>query len=279
MSTNRELFFKYRKQGIPDRVIYFSLEECNDFDHLLLTQNFDQEIRDEKRFVSAMDRYQNGEMIEYVFNKAYFLNKQFYINKTVLIPRQETEQLVLSSIRMIKEMFSDVKITTVDLCTGSGIIGISIANEFKYNRIILADISPEALAVAKVNIDKNSLNSNISILEGDLLEPLLKENIKADVIICNPPYIENPMTIDERTWKQEPHLALLAKPATCFYERVLKDLAKITNDRFLVCFEIGEDMEMALTDLVNKYCPESLYFFEDDIYGKRRFLFIKKTNF
>ena len=103
MSTNRELFFRYQKQGIPDRVIYFSLEECNGFDHLLLTQHFDKEIKDEKMFISAMECYQNGEMVEYIFNKAYFLNQPFYVNKSVLIPRQETEQLVLESINKAKE--------------------------------------------------------------------------------------------------------------------------------------------------------------------------------
>ena len=96
MSTNRELLFKYKKEGISDAVIYFALEECNGFDHLLLSQNLDKEIKDENRFVEAMNRYINGEMIEYVFNKAYFLSKPFYVDKNVLIPRQETEQLVLN---------------------------------------------------------------------------------------------------------------------------------------------------------------------------------------
>ena len=83
MSTNRELYFQYKKEGIPDTVIYFALEEINGFDHLSLTKDFDKEIKDENQFVSAMNRYQNGEMIEYIFNKAYFLSKHFYVDKNV----------------------------------------------------------------------------------------------------------------------------------------------------------------------------------------------------
>lgn len=277
MSTNRELFFKYKKQAIPDRVIYFALEECNGFSSLLLTQSFDAEIKDEKRFVSAMERYQNGEMIEYIFEKAYFLKEPFYVNKNVLIPRQETEQLVLKSIELIKKEYGNSNITIVDLCTGSGIIGISLAKEFPLSQVILTDISSEALEVAKTNIEQHRLN-NIEVLQGDMLEPLSKKGVKADVIICNPPYIEKVDTIDKKTWEQEPHLALLASPSTYFYEKVLKDLFKISKDKYLLCFEIGEDMEEDLTKLITKYVPQCQSYFTNDIYEKRRFLFIVSKN-
>ena len=127
MSTNRELYFRYKKEGIPDTVIYFALEEINGFNHVSLTNQFDEQIKDETRFIEAMNRYNNGEMIEYIFNKTYFLGKPFYVDNNVLIPRQETEQLVIESIKYIKELFKG-KITIADICTGSGAIGVSIAN-------------------------------------------------------------------------------------------------------------------------------------------------------
>ena len=274
MSTNRELLFKYKKEGISDAVIYFALEECNGFDHLLLSQNLDKEIKDENRFVEAMNRYINGEMIEYVFNKAYFLSKPFYVDSNVLIPRQETEQLVLTSAKLIREMFGEKQIAIADVCTGSGAIGISIAEIFKNNKVILTDISNEVLNIAEKNGEQLS---NISYMQGDMLEPLIKSNTKVDVILCNPPYIEDISTIDEKTWKQEPHLALLATPCTLFYEKVFKDFRKAMNENYLLAFEIGEDMEEALTRLAKKYCEDSLYCFEKDIYNKTRFLFIKKA--
>ena len=274
MSTNRELLFKYKKEGISDAVIYFALEECNGFDHLLLSQNLDKQIKDENRFVEAMNRYMNGEMIEYVFNKAYFLSKPFCVDRNVLIPRQETEQLVLNTAKLIKNTFNKDNLKIIDVCTGSGCIGISLAHIFDNASVTLSDISCEAIEAANKNIEEHEL-SNVSVVQGDMLEPFINNDFKVDVIVCNPPYIENESTIDKKTWKQEPHLALLAKPGTLFYEKVLKDYLKIVNDTYLICFEIGEDLETPLTALVNKYCKGCSFYFEKDMYDRTRFLYIK----
>ena len=274
MSTNRELYFQYKKEGIPDTVIYFALEEINGFDHLSLTNNFDKEIKDENQFVSAMNRYQNGEMIEYIFNKAYFLSKLFYVDKNVLIPRQETEQLVLNTARLIKNTFHNDNLKILDVCAGSGCIGISLAHIFNNSEVVLSDISTDALTVANKNIRDHKL-TNVVTKQGDMLTPFIDHVDRYNVIICNPPYIENEATIDEKTWKQEPHLALLAKPGTLFYERVLQDYLKIVSDEFIIAFEIGEDQEEALTNLVNKYCQGCSFYFEKDLYNKTRFLYIK----
>ena len=214
-------------------------------------------------------------MIEYIFNKAYFLSNPFLVNKDVLIPRQETEQLVLRTVEIIKEMFGDNAITVADVCTGSGCIGISIAKALPNNHYLLTDISKEALRVANNNINLCS-EADIKCLQGDMLGPL--KDKKLDVIICNPPYISNIDGIDERTWKQEPHLALLAEPATIYYEEVLKGCSSIVNNKYLLAFEIGEEMEEELKELIKKYLPSSTYFFEKDIYGKTRFLFIKQES-
>ena len=273
MPSNREAYFEALKLDIPKSVIEFALKEVNCFSNLELTKNFDEEIKDYVFFKKAMQRYQDGEMIEYIFNKAYFLSTPFFVNKDVLIPRQETEQLVLRTIEIIKEMFGNQKISVADVCTGSGCIGISIAKALPNNDYYLTDISKEALRVAKNNtILLNNVSANC--LLGDMLEPL--RNIKLDVIVCNPPYIADVNNIDEKTWKQEPHLALLADPATLYYEKVLSEYLPLVNSKHLLAFEIGEDVEKELIKLVNKYCPNSSYFFENDLYGKTRFLFIKQ---
>ena len=245
----------------------------NGFSNVELTKRFDEEIKDYVFFKNAIQRYINGEMIEYVFNKAYFLSTPFFVNKDVLIPRQETEQLVLRTLENTQEMFTEEIINIADVCTGSGCIGISIAKALPNNHYYLTDISKEALRVADNNL---SLLNNVDIkcLRGDMLEPL--KNIKVDVIVCNPPYISNIKEIDQKTWKEEPHLALVAEPSTLFYEKVLKEYSSIVNKKWLIAFEIGEDMKEQLSDLVIKYCPNASYFFENDIYGKTRFLFIKQ---
>ena len=275
MPSNREAYFEALKLDIPKSVIEFALKEVNGFSNLELTKNFDEEITDYLFFKNAIDRYLNGEMIEYIFNKSYFLSTPFFVNKDVLIPRQETEQLVLRTIELIKEMFGDNKVNIADICTGSGCIGISIAKELNDNNYFLTDISKEAIRVAKKNAEELLGETKIKFLQGDMLEPL--KELKLDVIVCNPPYISDIKGIDEKTWKQEPHLALLAEPATLYYEKLLKEYVPIVNDKYLLAFEIGEDMKEELMKLVEKYCPKATYFFENDIYGKTRFLFIKNN--
>ena len=274
MPSNREAYFKALSLDIPKPIIDFALKEVNDFDLVQLTKNFDEEIRDYALFMSAMNRYKNGEMIEYIFHKAYFLSLPFYVDKTVLIPRQETEQLVLSTIDIIKQMFGDNQISIADVCTGSGAIGISIAKALPNNAYYLTDLSKEALRVAKTNTSQLLKNVNVKCLEGDLLNPLKGKTL--NVLICNPPYIEDENTIDKRTWEQEPHLALLARPCTVFYEKILMEYRDIMSEICLMAFEIGENIEDSLTKLVEKYCPNAQHYFEKDIYGKTRFLFIKQ---
>ena len=109
-----------------------------------------------------------------------------------------------------------------------------------------------------------------------MITPLLENNIKLDVLVCNPPYIENVDGIDHRTWKYEPHLALLASPSTKYYELIISNINKLMNEHYLIAFEIGEDMVEALTEILNRNNLEGYYRFETDIYGKSRFLFIIK---
>lgn len=275
MPTNREAYFEAINLGVPKPVVDFALCEINDFDYLGLTKTFDDEIKNYSLFKESMERYINGEMIEYIFNRAYFLQLPLYVDKNVLIPRQETEELILKACRLININFKYGNATIADVCTGSGALGLYLAANYPFSKVYLSDCSKEAIRVAEKNAD--NLGLKVETLEGDMLNPFIEKGIKLDVIICNPPYIEDESTIDEKTWKQEPHLALLAKPCTKYYEQLLKDINKVMNKVYLVGFEIGEDMKNSLEPLVKKYCPNAKYSFEEDMYGKMRYLFIVNT--
>lgn len=275
MPTNREAYFEAINLGVPKPVVDFALCEINDFDYLGLTKTFDDEIKNYSLFKESMERYINGEMIEYIFNRAYFLQLPLYVDKNVLIPRQETEELVLKACRLININFKYGNATIADVCTGSGALGLYLAANYPFSKVYLSDYSKEAIRVANKNAD--NLGLKVETLEGDMLTPFIEKGIKLDVIICNPPYIEDESTIDEKTWKQEPHLALLAKPCTKYYEQLLKDIDKVMNKVYLIGFEIGEDTKDALEPLVKKYCPNAKYSFEEDMYGKMRYLFIVNT--
>ncbi len=274
MPSNREAYFLALKKGVSKSIADFVLQEINGYTYSELAQHLDDEVKDYQKFYDVIERYINGEMIEYILNKAYFLSIPFYVNNHVLIPRQETEQLVLRTKELVKELFSKTNFVIADVCTGSGCIGLSLKKQLNTATVYLSDISSNALEVTKKNAALLGLDA--ILLLGDMLNPFIENNIKCDVIVCNPPYIQDVSTIDKKTWDQEPHLALLANPDTLFYEKVLKDYQKIINNKYLLAFEIGEEMEESLKRLIKKYCPDADYSFEKDIYGKTRFLFIKK---
>jgi release factor glutamine methyltransferase len=121
--------------------------------------------------------------LQYITGKVEFFRRQFSVNENVLIPRPETEQIVVQTVEFIRER----KIGSprvADICTGSGAIAISIALEMPAYEVHATDISPHALTIAQQNA--NDLGAELDFYEGNLLEPLSGE---FDVIVANPPYI------------------------------------------------------------------------------------------
>lgn len=278
MPSLRNKFFEANKvkkehvseSDIRDLLIY--INRLNSYTELSI--HFNDELEDEKLFDSMFERLQNGEMIQYILGQADFYGEKFIVSKDVLIPRQETEELLVITLNLIKEKFKSKVLNIADVCTGSGILGISIKNNLPDSNVTVTDLSDSALEICKKNIAK--FNQNIRVLRGNFIEPLLEIGEKFDVIICNPPYIENENDIDARTWEQEPHLALLAKPGTLFYEILIKNISKLMNEHYLIAFEIGEDLKDKLEIILEDNNLKGCYKFEKDIYGKDRFLFIMK---
>ena len=277
MPTNRELYFSLLKENnkyLNRAVVNHVLCHVNGFDcNLTLYKNFDNECSNYNSFVSCVERIKNGEPYQYVIGEANFIDLSFNVNSSVLIPRQETEQLVIGA-KVMMDKFFDIhsSIVIADVCTGSGVIGLYMKKLFPLSTVYLTDIDSDCLEVAKSNSIRHNLKVNL--LQGDLLDPLIENNIKLDVLICNPPYIGDKSSIDEQVWKYEPHSALLANPKTDFYERIFKKADKVMNKNAILAFEIGEDMEDEISILVENYFPNSAYKLSKDIYGKLRFLYI-----
>lgn len=278
MPTNREEYFKAIKLENPylnNVVIRSLLIVANSFDNdYKLTINFDEEIKDYDKYLSLLKRVENGEPYQYVIGKASFLGSDYFVDKNVLIPRQETEQLVLQTKDLIKLKFINKEISICDMCTGSGIIGNELHKEFPNANVYFTDISKPALDIAKRNASSDS--KKLTFLLGSMVNPLIEKGVKLDVLVCNPPYIDKVEEIDKQVWEYEPHLALTAFPSTSLYEEIFANYKMIMKDKFLMAFEIGEDMEISLTNLINKYFDKIDFKFIKDIYGKIRFLFIEK---
>lgn len=277
MPTNREVYFNLLNSGnkyLTRLVVKSLLNDANDlFNDIDLYRSFDVECPRYDELMKKAERIKNGEPFQYVLGYAFFINHVFDVNPCVLIPRQETEQLVVNVKTLVETAFGNTPdILIADVCTGSGCIAVSLKRYFPTATVYGTDIDPRCLKLAHVNAHGTKIN----FLEGDMLEPLVKNNIQVDVLVCNPPYIERVEDIDKNVWKYEPHLALLASPDTYFYEKVFKDADKIMSDKGILAFEIGEDMEEKLQVLIEKYFTNVSVVFSKDIYNKTRFLYIIK---
>lgn len=194
--------------------------------------------------------------LQYLTHKQFFYNEEYYVDENVLIPRADTEILVEKAIEYIK---SENIEKIIDLCCGSGAIGISISkNVEKDIDVELIDISQGALKVSNKNIKKNNA-INVHILQSDLLKEKITqiekdENLKVDMIVSNPPYVktEDMKSLDENV-KKEPRIALDGgKDGMKFYTQILKEANKVLKPNGLLLFEIGYDELSQIEELIKE---------------------------
>ena len=214
-------------------------------------------------------KLEHGYPIQYLIGYVDFYGNKIKVNKNVLIPRYETEYLIEKTIKYIKKLKIDSP-RILDICTGSGCIGITLKKEINNSDVVISDISRKALRVAKYNAKKTQ--SIITIVKSDLLNDI-KDN-DFDVIISNPPYV----MYDEELPKEvtyEPKMALYSdKKGTYHIEEIIKNAKSHLKEKYLIAFEINEKSEKDLTEIINKYFKKTTYSFEKDLAGKTRYLFI-----
>lgn len=262
------------KKDISDSEIYLLLENANSYkDYTKLVLNFNENLAKPQLFYENLNKIIDGEPIQYVINEAPFLSFLLYVDKRVLIPRPETEGLILTLFKYIKENNLNYK-NMLEICTGSGCIALSYKKEFLDASVYTSDISRDAIEVAKLNAKNNNLDINFFV--GDKLEPILKLNKKFDVFVSNPPYVENKNDIEEKVQKYEPMNAVYVEDGISFYEHFFKCHKLFLNKDAIMAFEINYDQEEKLKTLISLYFKnENIeYKFVKDIYGMTRYLFI-----
>ncbi len=148
------------------------------------------------------------EPVSYLVGHKEFFSLDFAVNKAVLIPRPETELLVMHAIEIAREFYPGKELEILDLCTGSGCIAVSIATNVKQAMVTAVDISPAALEVARRNASKHQVEGRVSVQQGDLFESLSGK--KFHILVTNPPYILSAdlAGLESDVKDHEPHLAL-----------------------------------------------------------------------
>ncbi len=197
-----------------------------------------------------------GEPFAYVLGEWEFYGLPLYVDRNVLIPRDDTCAVTQMAIQ--KALFLDSDPRILDLCCGSGCIGLAIASRVKDARVTLADISKEALTVAKKNIQRNHLGGRVSSVQVDARLPVSSFLGKFDMVVSNPPYVtdEEMEQLPESVRGYEPHLALEGgEDGLNFYRCIAENFAPALKPGGFLCFEFG----MGQGDAVCKILEETGY--------------------
>ena len=235
-----ETYFKDKNFDNPRSEIEWLLQDLLNYKKIDLYLKFEEEIDSEKLFIlkSWIKRRVSREPLQYITGKADFYGRSYFVNNKVLIPRPETEILIDAAIKNLLEKKNPF---IIDIGTGSGCIGITLAIEIKKSNVLSIDISKDALLIAKNNAENHNIK-NIKFLEIDVLKNDI--NQKADLIISNPPYIsKNELsTLMPEVRNHEPKISLTDnKDGFTFYERFVSLFPKILKNDGAAIIEVGRE--------------------------------------
>jgi ribosomal protein L3 glutamine methyltransferase len=185
-------------------------------------------------------RIQTRKPAAYLTREAWLQGIPFYVDERSIVPRSFIAELIAEGD--FDGWLSESSHSFLDLCTGNGSLAILCAMAYPEIEITGADISAEALAVAKINVDRHQLSDRIQLVESDGLKALTK---KFDCIICNPPYVcEASMRALPDEYKAEPLLALAGgTDGMDFVRQLLIDLPDHMNDKAILVLEIGNERD------------------------------------
>ena len=188
-----------------------------------------------------LKRLLQDEPIAYILGQWEFYGLPLRVTPDVLIPRDDT--CAVADLAIHKALFLDKDPRILDLCCGSGCIGLAVASRVKDAKVTLADISQKALAVAKENVALNKLSGRVRCVSADALRPAFPFLGKFDMIVSNPPYItaEEMKELPKSVADYEPHLALYGgEDGLDFYRSIAKNFALALKPGGYLAFEFGD---------------------------------------
>ena len=215
----------------------------------------------EKKFIKGIGKLKRNVPIQYVIHKQEFMGYEFYVDENVLIPQPDTEVLVEEVIKIAKEFIKMHKegkeIEILDLCTGSGAIGISLSKILGEDAFVtVSDISEEILDIVEINCKKNI--ANLRMVPSDLFDNIYG---KFDIIVSNPPYIETDVikTLSKEV-QNEPVFALDGgQDGLDFYRRIIKDAKNFLRENGFLALEIGYNQRESVEKLLKENNYKNIY--------------------
>lgn len=212
-------------------------------------------IENDEGFFKLVKRRVSGEPIEYITNRVSFYSQEFYAAPGALIARPETEILI---DKVLEQLPLDFKGHIVEVGVGSGIVSVILAKHLSLASFSAVDIAPDALNVAKVNIERFHLEDRITLYEGDLLSPITQP---IDVLVSNPPYIEAGVLL-AKPLDYEPQNALFGGKVGDEILKRLIDEATLRKIPLVAC-EMGYDQKKPIDDYIKIKSRYNIEFYKD----------------
>ena len=263
-----------RRQGKEESLARFLLMYMLDESPQLFSNSLSEQMskENEDKYFSLIEKHIKEDVpLSHLVGFEYFYDRKYKVTKDVLSPRMETEELIYKVIEYVKASNKN-KFKILDLCTGSGIIAITLKKELSQFSIdvVASDISEEAIEVAKENAQSH--DATIKFIQSDIFNNIAD---KFDIIVSNPPYIDrkDEVTMQDNVLKYDPHLALFAEEeGMYFYRNIIEKADNYLNDNGIIFFEIGYDQKEKIIKLadMNGYSAE-VY---KDINGRDRMAFL-----
>ena len=236
-----------KEESLAKFLLMYMLDETSEQFSNKLSEELS--VEQENRYFDLINKNINEDTpLSHLVGFDYFYDRKFKVTRDVLSPRIETEELIYKVLEYIKKSKKD-SFKILDLCTGSGIIAITLKKEIveKYTEIVASDISEKALSIAIENANNN--NTNITFIKSDLFDNI---SGKFDLIISNPPYIsyKDKITIKDNVLKYDPHLALFAEEdGIYFYRKIIENAVHYLSKDGVIFFEIGYDQKEKIFEL------------------------------
>jgi len=263
-----------RRQGKEESLARFLLMYMLDESPQLFSNSFSEQMskENENKYFSLIEKHIKEDVpLSHLVGFEYFYDRKYKVTKDVLSPRMETEELIYKVIEYVKAS-SKNNFKILDLCTGSGIIAITLKKELSQFSIdvVASDISEEAIEVAKENAQSH--DATIKFIKSDIFNNI---DNKFDIIVSNPPYIDrkDEVTMQDNVLKYDPHLALFAEEeGMYFYRKIIEQANDYLNENGVMFFEIGYDQKDKIIKLadMNGFSAEVYR----DINGRDRMAFL-----
>lgn len=232
--------FQVHERDTPRLCAEILLAESLDCQRIELYTQFDR-VPEEQPLGLYRDwvkRHAKGEPVAYLVGHKEFYSLRFQVDSNVLIPRPETEHLVIAGIDAAKSLGKE-RVRILDIGTGSGCVAITLAKQIENCEVVATDISPDALNVAKSNATALGVEDRVSFIESDLFGSI-PSDFQADIIVSNPPYVGNGEVndVDISVREFEPSLAVFAgESGTEIIERLVADSASFLEPGGFLIFE------------------------------------------